>query len=122
MAAWWKRAGTKAWWRRTGSMRGWRNCSSRGRKTSRPPLHPEGQPSGGILVLAGDDKTLLDIEADGAGIVLIDLQIESAGREAPRFGKKRLGEAGAPGFGRHHDLVEITRSRIDRDEAGHGPG
>src|SRR5258705_6012459 len=122
MAAWSSRGRMKAWWRRTGFTRGWPSCNSRGREASRPPLHPIGQSPGRILVLAGDGETLLLIEADGAGVVLVHLQIEPAWREPPRFGDKRLGDTRAPGFRSHHDLVEIKRFRVDRDKAGHGAG
>src|SRR6476620_7981998 len=122
MAGWSSRARMKAWWRRTDFTPGWRNCSSRGRDGSRPPLHPVSQPSGRIRVLTGDDETLLQVEADGAGVVLIYLQIEPVRRQPLRFGEKGFSETGAPGFRRHHDLVEITRFRIDGDEAGHAAG
>src|SRR6476646_5420515 len=88
-----------------------------------PPLRPPGHlvhrlARHRVDGLAGVDKAMLLIEADGAGIVLVDLQFEAGRREAFGLIEQRECQPRAPLFGRDHDLVEIVRLGIDGDEAG----
>ena len=87
-------------------------------RCSRPPAHQAHRRAGDFVDrLAGIDKALLLVEADGAGIVGIDLQVEPGGRNAPASAISALRDVRAPGLRRHHDLVEIAGLRIDGDEA-----
>ena len=88
----------------------------------RQAIRVTGIPDTGFLSSPAYAKAVLLVEADGAGIVLIDMQIEATGRKPLRFIQQNCGDAGAPGFRRNHDLVEIQRFRIDRDEASHCAG
>ena len=60
---------------------------------------------------------MLLVEADGAGIVLVDQQIEPLRGQAFRLVEQRQRRARTPMLGRDHDLVEVFRFRIDGDEA-----
>ena len=62
---------------------------------------------------------MLFIKANGARIVLVDVQVEAAGRDPLGFGDERGGDASAPRFRRHHRLIDIEGARIDGDEAEH---
>src|SRR6516164_2453298 len=91
------------------STRGWRGCNSRpdvslpctgtdggcfgawrrGPRRSRPPAHlVDGRTRAPIERFAGDDEALLFIEANGARIVLVDVQIEAGGRYPLGFGHR----------------------------------
>src|SRR4029077_5068899 len=91
------------------STRGWRGCNSRpdvslpcagadgvcfeawrrGHRRSRPPAHlVDGRPPAPIWPFAGGDEALLFIKANGARIVLVDVQIEAGGRYPLGFGNQ----------------------------------
>ena len=61
---------------------------------------------------------MLLVEADGAGVVLVDEEVEPARRQAFGFIDQRAGNVRTPEFGRHHDLIKIHRLVVDGDEAG----
>ena len=85
-----------------------------------PPAHAMHRLAGNrILAGASDEKSEPAVKADGADIVDVDVEIEAGRRYALGFGDQRRADAGAPMLRRHHDLVEIKRARIDRDEADH---
>src|SRR5580704_19698275 len=82
-----------------------------------PPLHLQHRPTRGrIDVVAGVHKTAALVEADGAGIVLVDEQRDMSGRAAFGFVDQHCRELRTPLRWRHHELIEITR-RVDGDEA-----
>ena len=62
------------------------------------------------------------VEADGAGIVGIDVELESGRRNTLCFRDQRAADARTPKLRRHHELVEIMRGRIDGDETDHRRG
>ena len=66
-----------------------------------------GAPERGLTPSPRDDKAVLLVEADGAGVVGVDVQIEARGREPLGFGDERRGDAEPPCFRRDHDLIEI---------------
>src|SRR5262245_53565543 len=122
------------------STRGWRGCNSRpnlslpytgtggdcfgtwrrGRRRSRPPAHlVDGRARAPIERFAGDDEALLFIKANGARIVLVDVQIEAGGRYPLGFGNQRRGDAQSPCFRGDHGLIDVEGPGIDGDEAEH---
>ena len=80
-----------------------------------------GTPRRSFDVGAGNDRSVLFVEADGAGIILVDQQLQPAWRNSFRLIEKRHGERRSPGFRRNDDLVEIAGRRIDGDEARMSP-
>src|SRR5262249_55448452 len=89
-----------------------------GESGRRPPTHLVQQRAGArVDVDAGDDETLLLVEADRARVVLVDQEIESSRRDSLRLIDKGGGERRTPRFGRNDDLVEIAGAWIDRHEA-----
>src|SRR5256886_8600229 len=122
------------------STRGWRGCNSRpdvslpcmgtdggwfkawrrGHRRSRPPAHlVDGRARAPIKRFAGDDEALLFIKANGARIVLVDVQIEAGGRYPLGFGNQRRGDAQSPRFRGNHGLIDIEGAGIDGDAADH---
>ncbi len=77
---------------------------------SRPPAHLVHRRAGApVDASPAIDEALLLVEADGARIVVIDVQVEAWRRHPLGLGHQRGGDARAPGFRRHHDLIEMSR-------------
>src|SRR6516225_914601 len=119
---------------------GWRGCNSRPdvslpctgtdggcfgawhrrHQRSRPPAHlVDGRARAPIEGFAGDDEALLFIKANGARIVLVDVQIEAGGRYPLGFGNERRGDAQSPRFRRDHGLIDVEGAVIDGHKAEH---
>src|SRR5271163_2410551 len=87
---------------------------------SRLPAHAVNRFAGDrIFAGAADDELLLAVKVYCARIVRVDVEIESLWRDAFCFGNERRADARTPMLRRHHDLIEIERFGIDRDEADH---
>ena len=85
---------------------------------SRPPAHLVDRGAGARVDLgAGHGEAVLFVKADGPGVVAVDMQVESRGRDALGGIEQRLGGAAAPCLGRDGELIEIAGARIDGDEA-----
>src|SRR5262249_45665211 len=83
-----------------------------------PPAHlVHRRPRAPVQRLAGDDEAHCLVEANGARIVLVDIEIKARGRYAFGFRNESGGHAHPPCLRRHHDLVELEGVRIDGDEA-----
>src|SRR5262249_454753 len=70
---------------------------------------------------AGDDEAVLFIKANGARIVLVDVQVEAGGRYPLGFLGGSGGDPQSPSLGRDYCLIYIEGARIDGDEAEHFP-
>src|SRR5437016_10962448 len=104
----------------TGTDGGWFKAWRRGHRRSRPPAHlVDGRARAPIKRFAGDDEALLFIKANGARIVLVDVQIEAGGRYPLGFGNQRRGDAQSPRFRGDHGLIDVEGAGIDGDEAEH---
>ena len=67
---------------------------------------------------AADRKALFFVEADGACVVGVDVEVESAWRESLSFCDEARPDIRSPQLRGHYDLVEIERVGIDGDESG----
>src|SRR6516164_3709688 len=69
-----------------------------------------------IKSVSGNHEAFLFVKSDRARIVGIDVKAKSARRQKFGFCDERAGNAFAPIFRRHHNLVEIARGGLDGDE------
>src|SRR5262245_13677190 len=75
---------------------------------ARPPAHLVHRRSRApVDGLSGNHETLFFVEANGAEVVGIDVQIESVRGYALGLRQERARDPRAPGLGRNHELVEI---------------
>jgi hypothetical protein len=72
-----------------------------------------------IDAVAGDRKSELLVEADGARVVGVDVKLEPGRRELLGDGDESPADARGPIFGRDDDLIEIAGLRIDGHKADH---
>src|SRR5260370_16198561 len=87
---------------------------------SRPPTHLVDWRAGApVHGLAANDKALLFVKANCAGIVLVDVKIETLRRYPLCFSEQGGGHARSPSFRRYDDLIEIETAWIDGDESDH---
>ena len=64
---------------------------------------------------------MLLVEADGAGVIGVDVKVEAAWRDAFGLIDQRGRDTAAPGFRRYDDLIEIERAGIDGDKPDQTP-
>src|SRR5580704_4009523 len=82
------------------------------------PGHSIGRSAGSrIGVVTGDDKTLALVERDGGRVVLIDMQLQPAGRNAARRLYQSRGDAAALCLRGDDNLVDIAARRLDRHQS-----
>src|SRR6266852_4380676 len=110
----------RAWLRRARPQVGFIAIIWRSSRVSRPPTHLVDRRAGApVHGLAADDEALLLVKADCAGIVLVDVEVETLRRYAFCFCQQGGGDARSPSLRRHDDLIEIQTARIDGDESDH---
>jgi hypothetical protein len=82
-----------------------------------PPAHTVNRFAGDrIDAGAADRKVLLFVEADGARVVGVDVEIKAGWRKPPGFPDETRPDLRSPQLRRHYNLVEIESTRINRDE------
>src|SRR5688572_1606762 len=92
-------------------------ASTRENTSRRAPAHREIRPPDALVEAFGDPlEAVLLVEPDGAGIVLVDAQLEQGGRQAPRLFDQCQRDPGAPHLRRNRELVDIA-AWLDRDQA-----
>src|SRR5437588_12976736 len=81
-----------------------------------PPAHLVHRRAGApVDRLTRNDEALFLIEANGAQVVRVDVQVESLRRYLFGARDERRSNRRSPGFRRHDDLIEIEAVRVDRD-------